>query len=148
VALSISIEGKGSIAVCDINAETWGKTGLISAPVDETEMYLQGTEAASTKASNKNGWLYFDIGSGNELDFSASGTEEDELVYVWFQVTTPGSLDTLANKGLAIQIGTTTTDFDYWTIYGSDGNGNGYTGGLLVILVFIYQLQQVLKVRT
>jgi hypothetical protein len=129
VALTIAIDGKGSIAVADIGSETWGKVGLVSAPGDETDIVLQGAQAVSCQASSKAGWMYFDIGSGNELDFGASGTEEDQLLYIWFNVTTVGILDTLANKGLAIQIGSSTSDFDYWTICGSDGNGNGYTGG-------------------
>jgi hypothetical protein len=129
MALTVAIDGKGSIAVADFGSETWDKTGLISAPGSETDIFLQGSSAVSCLASNKSGWMFFDIGSGNELDFGASGSEENQLIYIWFTVTTVGTLDTLANKGLAIQIGTTTSDFDYWTICGSDGNDNGYTGG-------------------
>jgi hypothetical protein len=139
VALTIAIEGKGSISVGDSTTETWGKTGLISAVQDETDIVLQGSNAASTKASAKSGWIYFDIGAGNELDFTpTTGSEADQLVYIWINVTTVGALDTLANKGLAIQIGSSTTNFDYWTIFGSDaaaGYNNKYSGGWICVVV-------------
>jgi hypothetical protein len=137
VALTIAIDGKGSIAVANTGTETWARTGTIAAPGSETDIVLQGAQAVSTKASSKAGWMYFDIGAGNELDFSASGTEEDQLLYIWINVTTVGILDTLANKGLAIQVGSTTANFDYWTLMGSDGNGNGYTGGWICAIIDI-----------
>ena len=34
MALTIAIEGKGSIAIADAGTEAWGTTGTISAPQD------------------------------------------------------------------------------------------------------------------
>jgi hypothetical protein len=136
MALTLAIVGKGVISVGDSTTETWGKTGLISAVQDETDIVLQGTNAASSKASGKNGWIYFDIGSGNELDFTPStGSEKDQLIYMWINCTTLGGLDTLALDSLALQVGSSTTAFSRWTIGGSDGIGNGYTGGWMCVVI-------------
>lgn len=136
MALTISIEGKGVIASGLYASETWSKTGLISTPGDETDIVLQGSNAVSCLSSNKAGWMYFDIGAGNELDFTpTTGTEEGQSVYIWVNVTTLGTLDNLATPGLAVQIGSSTTAADYWTVAGSDGIGNGYTGGWICFVV-------------
>ncbi len=130
MALSINIEGKGSIAIADTSTETWGTSGGggFGSASDEVDHYLQGTEAVSVKAASKDGWLYFDIGSGNELDFTGGGSEEGELIYIWFDCLTVGLIDTVANGGLRLQVGSTTSDYDYWTMYGNDTQDK-YAGG-------------------
>ena len=132
--LTITIEGTGVIT--DAESTTgWGVVGSGGiTPADETDIFLQGSQAVSCKASgNKNAWLYYDIGAGTELDVSPGGTEEGEYLYIWFNVTTLGALDTLANDAVRVQVGSTTANFSYWTLGGfnSPNNefGNGYVGG-------------------
>jgi len=43
---------------------------------------IEGSGAVTTTVSNKRVALYYDIGVGNELDFSGGGAQEGELVYV------------------------------------------------------------------
>jgi hypothetical protein len=106
----------------------WGKTGTISNPVQETDLVIQGTYAVSTKASNKDGALYYDIGAGNELDFSSGGAEEGQHVYIWLNCTTLGAIDTVANGGLRIWLATDLANYAEWYILGSD-TLNRYSGG-------------------
>lgn len=130
MASTVSINGLGVITDAE-SITNWGKTGLISNPVAETDLVLQGSGAVSSKASAKAGWLYYDYGSG--LDFTT--TYVGQHVFIWINVTTLGGLNNLANQGLAIQLGTTTSDYAYWTIGGSDGIGNNYTGGWLCCVI-------------
>ena len=137
MALTIAIEGTGVLT----NAESltnWGEVGGGSSPVLETNVVLQGTNAVSCKISGtKSSWLYFDEyteGGSVALDFSSSGAQFGELIYIWFNCTTIGSLATFANAGFAIQIGTDSSNYRRWIIGGSDYFCNDYTGGCVFCL--------------
>lgn len=136
MALTIAIEGKGVITDAESTTD-WGVVGSGGiSPVLETDLVLQGTYAVSCKVSGaKDAWLYYDIGATNELDFSGSGTEEDQLIYLWVNLTTIGIIDTLANNGFRIQIGSSTSNFSYWTIGGLGVLGNDYTGGWMCVVI-------------
>ena len=129
MALTISIEGTGVLS----NAESltgWGVSGTGSSAGLNTETYLQGSNSISSKVSgSKYSWIYYDVGSGNEKDFSTSGTEEDEFLYVWFNCSTIGGLQSKAAIGLSVRMGTDLSNFREWTLGGYDDLGNGYTGG-------------------
>jgi len=135
MALTIEIDGYGEITNAE-NTTNWGVVGGGGvSETQETDLVLQGSYAVSVKASGKVGWLYYDIGSGNELDYSSGGAQEGELIYMWMNVTTIGSLDTLANNSFRIQLGTSTTNYSYWTLGGSDVMGNNYSGGWICIVL-------------
>jgi hypothetical protein len=119
MALTITIDGYGVLT----DAETttgWARTGTISAPGQESDIVLQGSYCVSTKASAKAGAMYYDIGAGNELDFSDGGSEEGQLVYMWVNCTTLGGLETLANGGLRIRLYTDLSNYGDWYFMGSD----------------------------
>ena len=131
MALTIAIEGTGVLS----NAESttgWGVSGSGGVSIAlNSEIYLQGSYSIGAKIGGKNGWIYYDVGSGNELDFGTSGNEEGEYVYIWFNCTTVGGL---ANKsttdgGLMVRLGTDLTNYREWALGGADDLGNGYTGG-------------------
>jgi len=135
MALTIAIEGKGVIANADSTTTdtaggSWGVSGSggISAGVT-TDTYYYGSASISVAVSGngKNIWLYHDIGSGNELDFGASGTEEDQFIYIWMHCPTIGLSDTLANEGVAIRVGSGTSDYRTFIVAGSNAN-NGWDG--------------------
>jgi hypothetical protein len=95
-------------------------------------VFLQGSYSVSAKiASGKYGWIYYNYGSG--LNFTT--TYAGQYVYIWLNCTTLGSLDTLANEGLSIRIGSSTANYDCWLLGGSDGIGNSYTGGWLCAVI-------------
>lgn len=130
MALTITQEGYGILANCDGLTDsaggTWTATGVntISNTVDT---YLYGTSSIACALSNKSAYILIDKGAGNELDFGVAGTEEGQHIYFWIQCPTIGLLETVANKGLTIRIGTTTGDYREWLIAGSD-DANGWNG--------------------
>jgi len=138
MALTITIEGKGVIANAD--AETndtggtgtgdWGFTGSGGVAWGlTTDTYLFGSSSMSMALSGaKNGWMHFDRGAGNELNFGTSGAEEGQHIYIWYHCPTIGLSDTRANAGVSIRIGTSTTAFRTFVVAGSDG-ANGWDGG-------------------
>jgi len=139
MALTIEIDGKGVIANADAATNDtggtgtgdWGFTG--SGGVSNgltTDTFLYGVSSISMALSGagKNGWLYFDIGAGNELDFGTGGTEEGQHIYFWVHCPTLGLSESLANVGLGIRIGTDTSNHRTFTIGGND-DSNGWNGG-------------------
>jgi len=81
----------------------------------------------SGSATEKGMW--YDLGLSNELDFSATGTEENMLVYMWIRCNTPKLIQTIANGGLAIRIGSSTSNYNEYYVGGSDygiGDAEGW----------------------
>lgn len=87
-------------------------------------------QAITTTSNNKRILLYYDLGSGNELDFTAStGTEAGEFVWVWGNFLASSLLDTAANNGFGIMLGTDnggTVDWSVWSFFGSDNYSGGW----------------------
>ena len=130
MTLTIAIEGKGVLTDAETTTN-WFEQGTTLGVVQDDNIFLQGSFAVSTKASAKAGWLGYDVGVGNELDFDVAGTEENQHIYIWVNVTTLGALDTKATGALAIRLGSgadKTSNTSDWVIGGSDDT-NGYTGG-------------------
>lgn len=131
MSLEIKMKGLGSLTEAE-NSVVWNSV-TIGAEEDETDVFLQGTQSVSAQASNKAGELYYDIAAdfGRVLDFDVGGTEEGQLIFMWVNVTTLGILDTLANRGLAIRLYTTSTNWADWVIAGSGAiqNFRGGKGG-------------------
>lgn len=113
-----------TIALGNATADTdanWLDIGGGGSAAEETDYFIEGATCYSRNINTtaERGFWY-DIGSGNELDFSTTGTEENMLIYIWVQTYIGGALDTLANGGFAIRLGTTTTDYEEWNVGGSD----------------------------
>jgi len=131
MALTISIEGKGVIAnsdgLSDSAGGTWAELGGGSISLS-TETYLSGSSCVAGAYSNKAGWHYYDIGAGNELDFTPStGAEAEQHIYLPIFFPTPGLGPTKANGGTVIRIGSSTTDYREFMISASD-DFNGWDG--------------------
>jgi hypothetical protein len=135
MALTITIEGKGVIANSDALVNDTGGTGTgdwledgLGSMSLSTETYLYGSSCVATAYSNKAGWSYFDIGSGNELDFTTTtGTEEGQLVYMWVFFPTPGLGESVTNGGFQLRIGSDTSNYRSWIVSASD-DLNGWYG--------------------
>ena len=139
VIADLVIEGKGVIANCDALTNDTGGTGTGDWTEQgggtmtlTTDVFLYGTSSIAGKYASKSGFQQFDIGAGNELDFTAgTGTEDGQFIYIWVNLSAFGVLQTLAGKGLAIRISSDspgTSNYCDYTIAGSDG-ANGWTGG-------------------
>ncbi len=93
---------------------------------------LQGASSAqaiTTTSNDKRILLFFDIGSGNELDFSGGGAEENEFVWVWGNFLASALLETTANDGFGIMLGTEnggTVDWSVWSFFGSENYAGGW----------------------
>ena len=132
MALTIAIEGKGVIANSDsLTADTaggsWGKVGNGSLSLSG-ETYLVGSSCVALAVSNEHSALYYDIGSGNELDFDTAGNEEGQHIYMWIFLPTPGLGESIANEGGKIRLYTTLSDYRSYMITASD-DSNGWNGG-------------------
>ena len=134
MALTITIEGKGVIANADDSPDSamagsaWNEVGL-GTDSFTTDTFLYGDTSFAGAYSNKNGYQYYDIGSANILDFDTGGTEVGQHIYMWVHCPTIGLLQTKANKGLTIRLGSDlSTDYREFLIAGSD-DANGWNGG-------------------
>ena len=145
MALTYTIEGKGVIANCDALTNDTGGTGTGDWSEQgggtmtlTTDVFLYSTNSIAGKYASKSGFQQFDIGAGNELDFTAgTGTEDGQFLYMWVNLAAFGVLDTLANKGLAIRLSSDspgTSNYIDYTIAGSDG-ANGWTGGWKLFVI-------------
>lgn len=144
MTLAITIEGKGVIANCDSETNDTGGTGTGDWSEQgggtmslTNDVYLYGDSSIAGKYASKSGLQQFDIGAGNELDFSGGGSEEGQFIYMWINLATFGVLETLANEGLAIRVSsnsTGTANYKDFLIAGSDGS-NGWTGGWKLFVI-------------
>ena len=65
--------------------------------------------------SRKSGFQIITMTATHYMDFTATtGTQEGELVYMWVQMPALSQLDTLANEGLAIVLGSSTSNCRKW----------------------------------
>ena len=144
MTLTIALEGKGIIANCDATTNDTGGTGT----GDWTEqgggtmsltndVYLYGNSSIAGKYASKSGLQQFDLGAGNELDFSSGGSEEGQFIFIWVNLSTFGVLETLANEGLSFRVSSSspgTANYKDFLIAGSDGS-NGWTGGWKLFVI-------------
>lgn len=81
------------------------------------DIVIQGTNAQGRRCDNatdKGFWE--DLGVTNEVDVSAAGTH----VGIWYWVTHYKQLDTTANGGVEIWLGSSTSDYDAHAVSGVD----------------------------
>ncbi|RKX65206.1 MAG: hypothetical protein DRP42_05160, partial [Tenericutes bacterium] len=132
------IEGYGVVAyandISDTAGGTWSEQGG-GTIAQSTDVFLVGSSCISGKYAGKSGLQAYDLGSGNELDFTAStGSEAGELLYLWVSMTALGTLDTLSTYPLCIRLAygaastADTDDYMDFLIAGNDDK-NGWTGG-------------------
>ena len=132
MALTIQIKGKGVIANADASPDSamsgslWNELGG-GADSFSPDTYLFGSMSFAGAYSSKSGFQYFDVGSGNELDFSQGGAEEGQFIVMPICCPTIGLLQTLEGYGLAIRLGTDQSNYREWAIAGSD-DSNGWLG--------------------
>lgn len=131
MALTISIDGKGIIANADGYSDTalggtWNEDGA-GADSFTTDTFLYGTQSFAGAYSAKAGFQYFDIGTGNLLNFDTGGNEEGQFIWMWINCPTIGLLESKANNGLSIRIGSSLSDYNDYLIAGSD-DANGWLG--------------------
>jgi hypothetical protein len=140
MALTIAIEGTGVIANCDALSDTaggeWSEVGGGTMTLSP-DVYLVGSGSVGGKYTSKSGFQQYDIGAGNELDFTSGGNEYQQQIYMWVNMAAFGVLETLENYGLAIRVSSDspgTDNYKDFVIAGSNG-ANGWTGGWKLFVI-------------
>ena len=133
MAATISWDGYGRVTNAD-STTGWGVVKVTSGggtpSVAAADGSLEGSGAVTTTSNQKLILLYFDIGSGNELDFSTGGgTHEGQFVYVWGNFLASGLLQTLGSLGFGIFLESSTpasNQYHIWEFFGSDNYAGGW----------------------
>ena len=139
MALTITYDGYGVVANADATTNDsggsgtgdWKELGGGSYSLNP-DAYLYGSASIGSKYASKNGYTYIDGIAA--LNFSGGGAQEGELIYIWANILAPGPLDTLANDGLSIAIGSATGSMNHWKVAGND-DSNGWTGGWKLFVI-------------
>ena len=92
------------------------------ATVDETETFIQGTQAVSIKTSgtSRDEGLWH---SDTAVDLT---TNANKHVYVWAAISTMSQHATIAGGGLYIIVGSSTTNWNKYFVGGSDVSQGGF----------------------
>ena len=115
-AFSLTVGGAG-VGISDngtatINVVLWATSSF------NTDIFLQGTACRAIYASAATAaQVWYDFGSNLDLRNNGSFVSR---VGMWLWVTQPNLLETLANNGLAILIGTSKTAYNIYKVHGSD----------------------------
>ena len=99
---------------------TGGGGGSGGALAINDDNKIQGTYCISYRVSNATGTVYFQTGAGVNLT--------GQHVFLWWKSITAASLDTKANTGMGVKLGSnvaTDTDYKIWKIFGSDNYKDG-----------------------
>jgi hypothetical protein len=94
------------------------------AATAETDYYIEGTGCVSQSTGTKSG-----TNAGLEFDYGSNVTiNSGECVFVWQVLLAGNAIDTLANGGLRVAIGSSTGNVNFWKSGGSDFGRNPYGG--------------------
>ena len=128
---SITWNGTGVIANCDGLSDsiggTWAELGGGGISYN-TDQYLTGSGSIGHVYASKSGFGYYT--TNTTYDFSASGTEENQFIYIWINISSSSAFDTLANNGFSFVVGTDTSNYRTYKLAGSGtGENNGWSTG-------------------
>lgn len=138
VTADINWQGFGKVTDADsITTETWAvikaTSGGGTPGVELADGGLQGAttaQAITTTSNTKQILLYYDIGAGNELDFTPStGAQAGEFVWVWGNFLASSLLAASSANGFGIMLGTqngANVDWSLFTFYGNDNYAGGW----------------------
>lgn len=118
-------DNRTSITANNTNANIDDATGAANGNTN-TETFVEGTGSVSVKVSSATDALLYDAGSAQNWS--------NNHFYIWWNVSTAGKLDSLANGGVRVRFcGATVTDYFEVYIAGNDT----YTGGFEMAVVDI-----------
>ena len=129
MALTITYDGYGVVANADSLTNDTGGSGTGDwkelgggsySLTPDASLYAGESPPVSigSKYASKSGYTYID--GITPLDFSGGGTEEGQYIYIWIKILSSSPLETLANNGLSIMVGSATGDNIMYPIAGSD----------------------------
>jgi len=110
----------------------WGLIGTGGGLAVEPDYYVQGSNCISVPVSGNNkkkgGEYDFVTGGGTALDFTASGAQENDLLYMWIRCSTVQLIKTIAAGGGGIRLTDGAGNWSEWYIFGSDFGFDDITG--------------------
>lgn len=116
--------------VNDAESGTWteltGYTAGSAVTVPDTDYYIQGSGCVTQATGGKTGLqvgMAYDYGS----DLGAAWTAGD-CFFIWSVFLGGNSIDTLANGGIRLGVGSANGDMKMWYLVGSDYGRNPYGG--------------------
>jgi hypothetical protein len=119
--------GLTNLAVANTGAETWTgfrhSGGGTPTPQNETDIFIQGSQAVSikTSGSTRDEGVWIDTGAGT-VDMTVAGRH----FYAWALITTMSQMDAIASGGLYIIIGSSATNWNKYYVGGSDVSGSSW----------------------
>ena len=90
---------------------------------------IDGDGAITTTSNQKRILLYYDLGAGNELDFSGGGAQEGQYVYIWANFLAASLLNPYQSGGFGVFMDSNapgSNQHALWYIYGNDNYSGGW----------------------
>jgi hypothetical protein len=94
----------------------WSSTGISNPTLWTDEIYKQGSSCVGFSASNKSGYAVYT--SPNVFNFNT--TYAGQHIFVWLNVSMPGTLKDLSQGGLYLIAGSSTSDYKKFLVASSD----------------------------
>jgi len=124
-----------TISLCDA-ITNWGAIGTGGGLAAEPDFYVQITSGSdgcisqSISGTNKKKGAEFDFvtAGGTALDFTVSGAQENELIFMWLRCSTLQLIKTIANGGGGIRLTDGSGNWSEWYVFGSDFGFDDITG--------------------
>lgn len=131
MAATVTLDGTNVTLADTITG--WGQlrirgSGGLPTISDSTDVFLQGGHAVTSRTTASRLWLYYDLGSG--LNFST--THAGKHVSIWANCLASGLLQLSTyvsgadRGGLCICLGSSTANYSYWNMGGSDTYSGGW----------------------
>lgn len=120
------------IVTCETGDTFLEMTGyaLGDVAVVDADLFIQGAACATNEANAKTG-----VGHSNGYDYGSQITfATDDCCFMWMQCTAGNAMDTFANGGYRMLIGSSIGDYNGWIIGGSDFGRNPYGGWINAVV--------------
>ena len=131
--MTVSVAFNGSNITTASSTTGWGVVKVTSGggtpSLAVADGSIDGDGAVTITSNQKRVILYFDVGAGNELDFSPGGANEGQFVYIWAQFLAAGLLNPYQSGGFGVFMDSNapgTSQHSLWYVYGNDNYAGGW----------------------
>ena len=130
--MTVSVVFDGAVIDTADTAGNWSAVKITSGGQSPTavaaDAAYEGSNNVTCRSDNKRVYMYTDIGSGNELDFTGGGAEEGQMIYIWVNFLPSPLLALQVEGGLGVFMESrspSSSVYSLWYFHGRDT----YTGG-------------------
>jgi hypothetical protein len=131
--MTVTTTFNGSNITTANSATGWGVIKVTSGggtpSIGLADGSIDGDGALTITSNQKRVILYFDVGAGNELDFSGGGANEGQFVYIWSQFLAAGLLNGYQAGGFGVFMDSnapSSSQHSLWYVYGNDNYSGGW----------------------